>query len=128
MKKYLSLLIAVLFTLSLNAGGGKAKIVFDSTRYDFGYIQEEKGKVTHSFKFTNGGDAPLIIIDTRSTCGCTASHFTKEPVAPAGTGSIDVTFDPEGRPGTFRKEVKVYTNAGKASIKLIIEGIVVPKK
>ena len=83
MKKYLSLLIAVLFTLSLNAGGGKAKIVFD---------------------------------------------FTKEPVAPAGTGSIDVTFDPEGRPGTFRKEVKVYTNAGKASIKLIIEGIVVPKK
>ena len=67
MKKYLSLLIAVLFTLSLNAGGGKAKIVFDSTRYDFGYIQEDKGKVTHSFKFTNGGDAPLIIIDTRST-------------------------------------------------------------
>lgn len=40
MKKYLSLLIAILFTLSLNAGGGKAKIVFDSTRYDFGYIQE----------------------------------------------------------------------------------------
>ena len=73
MKKYLSLLIAVLFTLSLNAGGGKAKIVFDSTRYDFGYIQEDKGKVTHSFKFTNGGDAPLIIIDTRSTYGCTAS-------------------------------------------------------
>lgn len=31
MKKYLSLLIAILFTLSLNAGGGKAKIVFDST-------------------------------------------------------------------------------------------------
>ena len=122
MKKYLSLLIAILFTLSLNAGGGKAKIVFDSTRYDFGYIQEDKGKVTHSFKFTNDGDAPLIIIYTRSTCGCTAS------VAPAGTGSIDVTFDPEGRPGTFRKEVKVYTNARKASIKLIIEGIVVPKK
>ena len=125
MKKYLSLLIAVLFTLSLNAGGGKAKIVFDSF---LRCVQEDKGKVTHSFKFTNGGDAPLIIIDTRSTCGCTASHFTKEPVAPAGTGSIDVTFDPEGRPGTFRKEVKVYTNAGKASIKLIIEGIVVPKK
>ena len=128
MKKYLSLLIAILFTLSLNAGGGKAKIVFDSTRYDFGYIQEDKGKVPHSFKFTNDGAAPLIIIYTRSTCGCTASHFTKEPVAPAGTGSIDVTFDTEGRPGTFRKEVKVYTNARKASIKLIIEGIVVPKK
>ena len=30
MKKYLNLLIAILFTLSLNAGGGKAKIVFDS--------------------------------------------------------------------------------------------------
>ena len=28
MKKYLSLLIAILFTLSLNAGGGKAKNSF----------------------------------------------------------------------------------------------------
>ena len=42
MKKYLSLLIAVLFTLSLNAGGGKAKIVFDSTRYDFGIFRKIK--------------------------------------------------------------------------------------
>ena len=70
MKKYLSLLIAILFTLSLNAGGGKAKIVFDSTRYDFGYIQEDKGKVTHSFKFTNDGDAHGIAFHQRACRPC----------------------------------------------------------
>lgn len=128
MKKQLSLFLAVLFALSLYAGNGKAKIAFESTRYDFGYIQESKGVVTHSFEFSNSGDAPLIIIDTRSTCGCTASKFTKEPIAPKAKGSIEVQFNPEGRPGTFRKEVKVYTNAGKAAVKLIIEGVVVPKK
>lgn len=128
MKKQIILLVTLLLTLSLNASSGKAKITFDSPRYDFGYIQESKGNVTHAFEFTNSGNAPLIIIDTRSTCGCTASHFTKEPIAPKGKGKIVVTFNPEGRPGTFRKEVKVYTNASKAAVKLIIEGVVVPKK
>ncbi|HIX26377.1 MAG TPA: DUF1573 domain-containing protein [Candidatus Barnesiella excrementigallinarum] len=129
MKKFLSLLTATLFVLSLYAAGsGKAKMVLESTRYDFGYIQENNGSVTHSFKFTNGGNEPLIIVDTHSLCGCTVSEFTKEPIAPAGTGTIDVTFDPKGRPGAFRKEVKVYTNAGKSAVKLIIEGVVVPKK
>lgn len=128
MKKELSLLLAILFTLSLYAGNGKAKITFESPRYDFGYIQESKGKVTHTFEFTNTGDAPLIIIKTRSLCGCTASSYTKEPIAPNGKGSIEVKFDPEGRPGPFRKEVKVFTNAGKTAVKLIVEGVVVSKK
>ena len=128
MKKQIILLVTLLLTLSLNAGSGKAKITFDSPRYDFGYIQESKGNVTHAFEFTNSGNAPLIIIDTRSTCGCTASHFTKEPIVPKGKGKIVVNFNPEGRPGTFRKEIKVYTNASKAAVKLIVEGVVVPKK
>lgn len=128
MKKELCLLLAILFTLSLHAGNGKAKITFESPRYDFGYIQESKGKVTHTFEFTNTGNAPLIIVDTRSLCGCTALRFTKEPIAPNGKGSIDVQFDPAGRPGPFRKEIKVYTNASKAAVKLIVEGVVVSKK
>lgn len=128
MKKELCLLLAILFTLSLHAGNGKAKITFESPRYDFGYIQESKGKVTHTFEFTNTGNEPLIIVDTRSLCGCTASRFTKEPIAPNGKGSIDVQFDPAGRPGPFRKEIKVYTNASKAAVKLIVEGVVVSKK
>ncbi len=127
MKKQLSLLIAILISLSLNAGNGKAKMVLESTRYDFGHIQEENGSVTHAFEFTNEGDAPLIIIETRSSCGCTASSFTKKPIVPAGKGVIEVTFNPAGRPGSFRKEVKVYSNASKAPTKLIIEGVVVSK-
>lgn len=59
MKKYLSLLIAILFTLSLNAGGGKAKIVFDSTRYDFGYIQEDKGKANALFQIYQRRRCPV---------------------------------------------------------------------
>ena len=114
-------------SLSLFAGG-KGKIVFESTRYDFGYIEESKGVVAHNFKFTNTGKGALIIIDTRSMCGCTASKYSREPIAPGKKGSIDVTFDPKGRPGAFRKEIKVYTSAGKSPVKLIVEGVVVPKK
>lgn len=127
MKKQLSLLLMLLVSLSLLAGG-KGKIVFESTRYDFGYIEESKGRVAHSFEFTNIGKEALIIIDTRSMCGCTASQYSREPIAPGKKGSIDVTFDPKGRPGAFRKEIKVYTSTGKSPVKLIIEGVVVPKK
>ena len=127
MKKTLSLLLMLWISLSLFAGG-KGKIVFESTRYDFGYIEESNGVVAHHFEFTNTGKGALIIIDTRSMCGCTASKYSREPIAPGKKGSIDVTFDPKGRPGAFRKEIKVYTSAGKSPVKLIVEGVVVPKK
>ena len=127
MKKQLSLLLMLLVSLSIFAGS-KGKIAFEATRYDFGYIEESKGVVAHDFEFTNTGKGALIIIDTRSMCGCTASKYSREPIAPGKKGIINVTFDPKGRPGVFRKEIKVYTSAGKSPVKLIVEGVVVPKK
>jgi len=82
-----------------------------------------------TFEFTNTGDAPLIITDAKSTCGCTVPSFSREPILPGKTGKIDVKYNMN--PGTIRKTITLETNAtnyaeGKVAIK--IKGEVVVKK
>jgi len=104
-------------------------ITFEDTSHDFGTIAEDGGNVTHEFKFTNTGDAPLMIVNASASCGCTRLSYPKKPVAPGKTDKIKVTYVPVGRPGEFVKTVTVKTNVKKQkTIKLKIKGTVVPKK
>jgi hypothetical protein len=52
-----------------DAESGKfPKITFEESQYDFGTI--DKGThVEHLFKFKNTGDAPLMIVNAKSSCG-----------------------------------------------------------
>jgi hypothetical protein len=102
-------------------------ITFDKTSHNFGNIKELDGMKTHVFTFKNNGSQPLIINDITSTCGCTVPEWSKEPIAPGGSGSVKVTFDPLGRPGAFRKSITVKTNARESSVILYIVGLVSPK-
>ncbi len=94
--------------------------------FDFGVIIQGE-LVVHTFRFKNTGNADLVIRSTSSTCGCTVSSYTKEPIAPGKTGKVDVTFASAGRKGRQHKAVTVLTNAQPASKKLVIEAnVVVP--
>ncbi|MBN2213003.1 MAG: DUF1573 domain-containing protein [Bacteroidales bacterium] len=102
----------------------KAYIEFTDTAYDFGIIEESKGIVSHEFIFSNNGGLPLILSSVRPTCGCTTPEWTKEPVMPGKLGSINVSFNPKGRPGPFSKSITVFSNAANNSVVLIIKGYV----
>lgn len=126
--KKTALAIALLFA-ALPALAQEPAITFDETSYDFGTIAEDGGNVSHEFKFTNTGDAPLMIVNASASCGCTRPTYPKKPVAPGKTDKIKVTYVPAGRPGEFVKTVTVKTNAKKQkSVKLKIKGVVIPKK
>ncbi|HIN39932.1 MAG TPA: DUF1573 domain-containing protein [Flavobacteriales bacterium] len=86
------------------------KIIFEKNAYDFGKIIQGE-KVTHSFKFTNEGDAALIVTSARGTCGCTIPKWSKEPIPPGGSGEIGVVFDSDGKSGAQAKDITVVTNA-----------------
>lgn len=105
----------------------EANITFDKTSINFGNIGELDGLKSHIFTFTNNGSQPLILYDVATTCGCTVPQWSKEPVAPGGTGTINVTFDPLGRPGAFRKAITVKSNAREPTVVLYIVGLVAPK-
>lgn len=104
------------------------EITFAEKQYNFGYIPESGGPVSHFFEFTNTGDAPLVIISATASCGCTRPTYPTEPIAPGKKGKIKVTYLPEGRPGEFDKVVKVRTNVKESKkISLKISGSVTPK-
>lgn len=86
-----------------------AAIEFEETTHDFGNIKEG-AKVEHVFKFKNTGNVPLIVTAVQPSCGCTASNYTKDPVAPGGTGTVSLTFDSSGKPGAQNKTAKVTAN------------------
>lgn len=125
MKKYSFLLLALVFSAFVAAQ--KPVIVFEKNNHDFGKIQEEGGKATYEFVFTNKGNAPMVVTRVQASCGCTTPEWTKEPIAAGKKGSIIVTYNPLGRPGAFTKSISVYSNSTEEQVTLIIRGEVIPK-
>lgn len=126
MKRILSIILVItLFaSFSLVAKKKQADIKFAEYSYNFGTIPEKGGQVSHTFSFTNTGDANLIIVDATADCGCTRPSYTDKPIAPGKKGAVKVTFNPDLRPGAFTKVITVRSNAKQKKVRLKITGIV----
>ncbi|HOW25705.1 MAG TPA: DUF1573 domain-containing protein [Bacteroidales bacterium] len=85
-------------------------ISFDRDEHDFGRIIQGE-VVTYAFKFTNTGKSDLLIASVSTSCGCTVSKYSREPVKSGEQGTIQVTFDSEGRKGFQNKSITVLSNA-----------------
>lgn len=92
-----------------NAPKAYAAFKFEESTHDFGEIKQGD-VVKHTFKFTNSGEAPLLISDIKTTCGCTTPKYTREPVQPGETGEIDVQFNSSGKSGKQNKVITIFAN------------------
>ncbi len=130
MKRLLQLLSVFCLTaiISVTVAQEKPKIVFEKIVHDYGSFKEEAGVQTTTFKFTNTGSVPLVLTNVRASCGCTTPKWTREPVAPNGTGEIQVSYNPKNRPGSFNKTVTVSSNAENPSVVLRIKGTVAQRE
>jgi hypothetical protein len=91
-----------------------AKLSMLETVHDFGTI--DKGTpVEHTFVFRNEGDAALIISNVKTSCGCTASDYTKEVIAPGETGEVKATYN-AAKEGLFNKSIQVVSNGGEQTL------------
>ncbi len=126
MKKIFSTLCMAFMAIAMFAQD--PVITFTKTEHDFGKINEADGRVSVVFEFKNEGMAPLVLSNVRASCGCTTPTWTKEPVEPGQTGSITVTYNPNGRPGRFQKTVTITSNASEPTKKVYIKGEVLPKQ
>lgn len=127
-KRLLLILIVITASCAAWAAEQGAKASFTTKSHDFGYIKEAKGPVSYTFEFTNTGNKPLIVIEALASCGCTRPDYPTKPIKPGKKGKIKVTYSPIGRPGAFRKTIKVKTNGPERAITLVVEGVVIPKK
>ncbi len=96
-------------TASEKPEGPLPVIQFEKVEHDFGTISEGQ-KVSYTYKFTNNGQAPLIIQSAQPSCGCTAPDWSKEPIPVGGTGFVKAEFDSNGKPGIQNKTITVTAN------------------
>ena len=133
MKKILLLSVAVILSCMAFAQStttenkSKAKIEFAEKSKDFGDIHQGD-KVTHVFKFKNTGTEPLTLSNVITSCGCTATEWPREPIAPGATGEINATFNSAGKMGRQNKVITVVSNSSEGSARVSIISNVLPKK
>jgi hypothetical protein len=131
MKKLL-LLFAFVAVNAVSSAQSGAKIEFlnkDNT-IDYGTVTKETDSGIRIFEFKNTGDAPLIIMNVQSTCGCTVPTKPTEPILPGKMGKIEVKYNMN--PGPIRKTITVESNAinvesGRIALKIKGEVIVKPE-
>ena len=98
---------------------------FEEDFHDFGTINEGD-VVKHTFKFTNTGEAPLIIQSAQGSCGCTVPTWPKEPIAVGETGEITAEFNSKGKPNIQNKTVTITANTWPKQTRLRIKADVTP--
>lgn len=100
-------------------------ISFDSIVHDFGKVIKKTDPISCEFKFVNTGKEPLIITDTKSTCGCTIPKWPKEPILPGKSGVIQVSYSKTSNLGPINKQITVFSNANNGNVVLSIKGTVI---
>ena len=124
MKKIILLFVlSFCSTVFINAQEKVAKLKFESKVIDYGTIEKGADGV-RVFKFTNIGEAPLIVSNVKSSCGCTIPKKPEAPVMPGETGEIEVKYN-TNRVGYISKTVTVFSNADTPTVALRIKGNVV---
>jgi len=119
MLTYLPILAAVLCFAFTNSNL-PSKISIDKIEHDFGVIAQGTPK-TATFTLTNESAVPMILTKVKGSCGCTATAYDKEPIAPGAKTEIEATYNAKSI-GNFTKTVTVTTNLENEPIVLTIRG------
>lgn len=101
-------------------------MTFAEESHDFGDIHQGD-KVQYTFNFENTGNEPLIISNVQVTCGCTASEWPRDPIAPGAKSSLTISFNSAGKMGHQNKVITIVSNANNPRNRVTIVTNVLPK-
>ena len=119
MKSLITLLSLVFVVTIANAQEFK----FKTESINYGKITKGSDGIK-TFEFTNVGDAPLIIKNVFSTCGCAVPKKPEKPIMPGAKGEIKVSYN-TNIVGGFSKMFTIISNAKKERKTVKIKGFVV---
>ncbi len=108
MKKIALLATAFLFSVAVMAQT-QAKpddvIKISQEKHDFGKIKHNV-PVTYYFEIKNISDKPIVVENSRASCGCTTPDKIVEPIQPGTTAKLKVQYN-AGAVAPFTKEVYI---------------------
>lgn len=103
-------------------------VKFDEKIHDFGDLLLTDKSVSCKFNFKNISKKPVVVHNVVSSCGCTVPHWTRQPVKPGETGTIEVTFKNDQGAYPFSKSITAYISGINRPVILHIKGVVYGKK
>ena len=95
-------------------------MTFDRKVHDFGTIEDGAPQET-VFSYTNTGDAPLVLSEIKSTCGCTVPQdWSRAPLLPGESSQFTVKFNGKGANKTTKTvTVNANTQNGSESVRIM---------
>ena len=122
MKSIVLTVFAFVFAFAVSAQDKKPEdLVKTNTEiHDFGKIKQGT-PVNYYFELTNISDAPVVIENATSSCGCTIPEYPKEPIAAGETIKIKVQYSAAAI-GHFDKDVYIKLAGVTQPKKLHITG------
>lgn len=120
MKRTITFLILVLAGFATVMAQNTPKFQFTTEVIDYGDIKKGSDG-TRIFQFKNIGNAPLVIENVYSSCGCAVPSWTTTPVAPGGSGEIVVKYNTD-IVGPIRRTISIMSNADEPAKAVKIKG------
>jgi len=133
MKTFATLIFGIFIMFSAYAQEATEEVkngpvmTFEEDKHDFGDIHQGD-KVEHTFTFENTGNEPLTITNVQVTCGCTATEWPRDPIAPGEEASITIMFNSAGKMGRQNKVITIVSNAVNPRNRVTIVTNVLPKE
>ncbi|MFT3680672.1 MAG: DUF1573 domain-containing protein [Ferruginibacter sp.] len=119
--KFIAAAVLAIFLMSFSSSN-EAALTWKTETIDLGKIQHNK-PMKVKFEFTNTSDAPVIISEVITSCGCTGADYSKAPIAAKASSAISVTYN-AANVGAFSKTITVKL-ASDETKQLVIKGTVV---
>jgi uncharacterized protein DUF1573 len=85
-------------------------ISFEKSTQHLGFVRQGD-TLNFQYKFTNIGNQPLVISDTKVECGCTVVDKPTDPILPGKEGVIKVTFHTISTIDIQNRTVTIVSNA-----------------
>ncbi|HRI00103.1 MAG TPA: DUF1573 domain-containing protein [Saprospiraceae bacterium] len=91
-----------------DTAGKVAKVVFDSSWYDFGTVMEGD-PLKREIWFTNVGPGDLLI-ELMTACECTTLDYTRLPVRKGQRSKISISYNSVGKEGKQTVDLDMIAN------------------
>ena len=120
MRRVLLTLLLLITCCVLWAQQRGPRMSFDTSTHNFGDVKRQGGDLIKEFRFTNDGDAPLVIKKITKSCSCMTITYSRKPVMPGKSAVIKIKYEPhKAEPGIFHRAVQIYSNEPTSKLRLI---------
>ncbi len=99
-----------------------SNVEFSALEHNFGRVAEWGGDVSCHFVVRNRSDRAVVIQRVSTTCSCLVARYSRKPIAPNGSDTLHVKFDPRFKAGLLRRVVSVEISSDSIAVQLMVAG------